>query len=57
MILTSLKDYTTLHNGVKMPWFGLGVFKVEDGSEVIDSVKAAIKMATAKIDTANNLSK
>ena len=47
MILTSLKDYTTLHNGVKMPWFGLGVLKVEDGSEVIDSVKAAIKMATA----------
>ena len=47
MSLTSLKDYTTLHNGVKMPWFGLGVFKVEDGSEVIESVKAAIKMATA----------
>ena len=47
MNLTSLNDYTTLHNGVKMPWFGLGVFKVEDGSQVIDSVKAAIKMATA----------
>ena len=27
MSLTSLKDYTTLHNGVKMPWFGLGVLK------------------------------
>ena len=26
-----------------MPWFGLGVFKVEDGSEVIDSVKAQLK--------------
>lgn len=47
MTLTSLNDYTTLHNGVKMPWFGLGVFKVEDGTEVIDSVKAAIKMDTA----------
>ncbi|PEE61932.1 aldo/keto reductase [Bacillus thuringiensis] len=52
MILTSLKDYTTLHNGVKMPWFGLGVFKVEDGSEVIDSVKAAIKNGYRSIDTA-----
>ena len=27
MNLTSLNDYTTLHNGVKMPWFGLGVLK------------------------------
>ncbi|MEC2713820.1 aldo/keto reductase, partial [Bacillus cereus] len=51
-MLTSLKDYTTLHNGVKMPWFGLGVFKVEDGSEVIDSVKAAIKNGYRSIDTA-----
>lgn len=57
MILTSLKDYTTLHNGVKMPWFGLGVFKVEDGSEVIDSVKAAIKNGYRSIDTCSNLSK
>ncbi|MFJ8356720.1 aldo/keto reductase [Bacillus paramycoides] len=52
MTLTSLNDYTTLHNGVKMPWFGLGVFKVEDGSEVIDSVKAAIKNGYRSIDTA-----
>ncbi|AYF04415.1 MULTISPECIES: aldo/keto reductase [Bacillus] len=52
MNLTSLKDYTTLHNGVKMPWFGLGVFKVEDGSEVIESVKAAIKNGYRSIDTA-----
>ncbi|HHY1430123.1 TPA: aldo/keto reductase [Bacillus cereus] len=52
MSLTSLKDYTTLHNGVKMPWFGLGVFKVEDGSQVIDSVKAAIKNGYRSIDTA-----
>ena len=26
-----------------MPWFGLGVLKVEDGSEVIDSVKQQLK--------------
>ena len=35
-----------------MPWFGLGVFKVEDGTEVIDSVKAAIKNGYRSIDTA-----
>jgi len=52
MTLTSLQDCTTLHNGVKMPWFGLGVFKVEGGTEVIDSVKAAIKNGYRSIDTA-----
>lgn len=49
---TSLTDTTTLHNGVKMPWFGLGVFKVKEGSEVIESVKAAIKNGYRSIDTA-----
>lgn len=49
---TSLKDTTTLHNGVKMPWVGLGVFKVEDGEEVVHSVKAAIKNGYISIDTA-----
>ncbi|AGK54179.1 aldo/keto reductase [Bacillus sp. 1NLA3E] len=48
----SLQDTTTLHNGVIMPWFGLGVFKVQDGSEVIESVKAAIKNGYISIDTA-----
>ncbi|WP_042463962.1 aldo/keto reductase [Neobacillus dielmonensis] len=48
----SLTATTTLHNGVKMPWFGLGVFKVKEGSEVIESVKAAIKNGYRSIDTA-----
>lgn len=52
MVLTSLKDTTTLHNGVKMPWVGLGVFKVTDGEEVISSVKAAIRNGYTSIDTA-----
>jgi methylglyoxal/glyoxal reductase len=52
MMPTSLTDTTALHNGVKMPWFGLGVFKVKEGSEVIDSVKAAIKNGYRSIDTA-----
>lgn len=51
-MVKSLKDTTTLHNGVKMPWFGLGVFKVEDGSEVVGSVKAALKNGYQSIDTA-----
>lgn len=49
---TNLQDTVTLHNGVKMPWFGLGVYKVKEGSEVVDSVKAAIKNGYKSIDTA-----
>ncbi|MFZ7942899.1 MULTISPECIES: aldo/keto reductase [Bacillaceae] len=49
---TSLKDTTTLHNGVKMPWLGLGVFKVKEGEEVVESVKAAVRNGYISIDTA-----
>jgi diketogulonate reductase-like aldo/keto reductase len=48
----NLQDSTLLHNGVKMPWFGLGVFKVEDGAEVVNSVKWAIEAGYKSIDTA-----
>ncbi|NEY73747.1 aldo/keto reductase [Bacillus mesophilus] len=51
-MVKSLQDTTTLHNGVNMPWFGLGVFKVQDGQEAIDSVKAAINNGYRSIDTA-----
>ncbi|NQF17551.1 aldo/keto reductase [Brevibacillus sp. HB1.3] len=48
----NLQDTTTLHNGVKMPWFGLGVFKVEEGPELENAVKTAIKHGYRSIDTA-----
>jgi diketogulonate reductase-like aldo/keto reductase len=48
----NLQDTTTLHNGVKMPWFGLGVFKVEEGPELEFAVKTAIKHGYRSIDTA-----
>ncbi|PLR80773.1 aldo/keto reductase [Bacillus canaveralius] len=50
--MRSLTDTTTLHNGVKMPWFGFGVFKVKEGKEVIESVKAALKAGYRNVDTA-----
>ncbi|OMG01103.1 glyoxal reductase [Paenibacillus sp. FSL R7-0337] len=50
--MMNLKSATKLANGVEMPWFGLGVFKVQEGQEVIDSVKAAIKAGYRSIDTA-----
>lgn len=48
----SLSDTVTLHNGVKMPWLGLGVFKVPEGEQVIRAVKAALKNGYRSIDTA-----
>lgn len=47
-----LNDKVVLQNGVAMPWFGLGVFKVEDGNVVVNSVKDAIKNGYRSIDTA-----
>lgn len=48
----NLQSTTTLNNGVKMPWFGLGVFKVEEGPELVNAVKAAIQHGYRSIDTA-----
>ncbi|MBA4542701.1 MULTISPECIES: aldo/keto reductase [Thermoactinomyces] len=47
-----LADTTVLANGVKMPWLGLGVWKVQEGSEVENAVKEAIKLGYRSIDTA-----
>ncbi|SFC90373.1 Aldo/keto reductase [Bacillus sp. OV322] len=49
---SSLQDRVTLNNGTKMPWFGLGVFKVEEGPELVEAVKTAIKHGYRSIDTA-----
>ncbi|WHY03290.1 aldo/keto reductase [Neobacillus sp. DY30] len=49
---TGLLSTTTLNNGVKMPWLGFGVFKVQEGEEVVNSVKTAIEAGYRSIDTA-----
>ncbi|WP_336825605.1 aldo/keto reductase [Sporosarcina sp. USHLN248] len=51
-MVKNLQDTTTLHNGIKMPWLGLGVFKVEDGAEAVNAVKDAIVNGYRSIDTA-----
>ncbi|MDZ3954866.1 aldo/keto reductase [Bacillus thuringiensis] len=50
--MKNLQSKTVLNNGVEMPWFGLGVFKVEDGPELVETVKSAIKAGYRSIDTA-----
>lgn len=51
-MIQHLQDTVRLHNGVAMPGFGLGVFKVEEGQELVDAVKAAIEHGYRSIDTA-----
>jgi methylglyoxal/glyoxal reductase len=50
--MNNINDRVKLNNGVEMPVLGLGVFQVEDGQVVIDSVKAAIRNGYRSIDTA-----
>jgi diketogulonate reductase-like aldo/keto reductase len=49
----TLQSTATLSNDVKIPWLGLGVYKAEEGQEVIDAVKSAIKAGYRSIDTAS----
>ena len=51
-MVNGLQSTTTLNNGVKMPWLGLGVFLVKDGEEVVNSVKTALEVGYRSIDTA-----
>ncbi|HLS07872.1 aldo/keto reductase [Lentibacillus sp.] len=52
-MIRNLQDTVTLNNGVKMPGFGLGVYKVDDGDVTVESVKAALKNGYRSIDTAS----
>ncbi len=51
-MINSIHEYTTLNNGVKMPWLGLGVFTVKNGPETENSVLAALEAGYRSIDTA-----
>ncbi|MFT7821230.1 aldo/keto reductase [Bacillus siamensis] len=50
---THLQAKATLHNGVEMPWFGIGVFKVEEGAELVNAVKTALAHGYRSVDTAS----
>ncbi|WP_068776702.1 aldo/keto reductase [Paenibacillus sp. FJAT-26967] len=47
-----LSDSTILNNDVRMPWFGLGVWKATEGGEVERAVRTAIELGYKSIDTA-----
>ncbi|AMQ19683.1 aldo/keto reductase [Geobacillus sp. JS12] len=50
--MNSLQDCAVLHNGVKMPWVGLGVYKVKEGDEVKSAVRTALEVGYRHVDTA-----
>jgi diketogulonate reductase-like aldo/keto reductase len=52
MPVNHITDCTTLHNGVRMPWLGLGVFQISDGYSVKKVIKDALDIGYRSIDTA-----
>ncbi|MGB8954490.1 MAG: aldo/keto reductase [Tumebacillaceae bacterium] len=51
-MIKHITDSAVLTNGVKMPYFGLGVWRTKEGEEVINSVLYALKAGYRHIDTA-----
>ncbi|GAM16515.1 aldo/keto reductase [Mesobacillus selenatarsenatis] len=49
----SIFDTIELHNGVKMPAFGLGVYKVEEGEQLEKTIHTALDLGYRLIDTAS----
>lgn len=51
-MVASIKDCTVLNNNVEMPWLGLGVFKMKEGDETENAIRAALDYGYRSIDTA-----
>ena len=51
--ITDISGTFRLHNGVEMPYLGLGVYLSKDGQEVIDSIRWAVEAGYRHIDTAS----
>ena len=50
--INNITDCAVLNNELKMPWLGFGVFQVNEGEEVENSVKWALETGYRSIDTA-----
>ena len=53
MNITDLAGTVTLNNGVEMPYFGLGVYLSQEGSEVETAVLSALEGGYRHIDTSS----
>jgi diketogulonate reductase-like aldo/keto reductase len=52
MNLTDLQGTVTLHNGVLMPYLGLGVFEIHEGDQIRKAVLHALREGYRHFDTA-----
>lgn len=50
--ITDIGGRWKLHNGVEMPYLGLGVYQSQDGNEVIEAILHALDAGYRHIDTA-----
>jgi methylglyoxal/glyoxal reductase len=53
MIITDINGTTPLHNGVKMPYLGLGVYNLTNGGQVENAIEFALSAGYRHIDTAS----
>lgn len=53
MNITDLYGTVQLSNGVEMPYMGLGTYKVDEGYELIEAIRTALKIGYRHIDTAS----
>ncbi|MBT8204982.1 MAG: aldo/keto reductase [Eudoraea sp.] len=51
--ITDIQGTFRLHNGVEMPYFGLGVYLSKEGQEVSNAVKWALDAGYRHVDTAS----
>ncbi|KSU62050.1 glyoxal reductase [[Bacillus] enclensis] len=51
-MLKNLQSKKTLHNGIGIPYVGLGVYQMKDPSETVQAVKSAIETGYLSVDTA-----
>ncbi|HOG17499.1 MAG: Glyoxal reductase [Syntrophaceae bacterium PtaU1.Bin231] len=52
MHITDISGCVSLHNRVRMPYLGVGTYKVPDGEEVVRTVSCALQAGYRHIDTA-----
>lgn len=51
--MKSIFDKVKLHNGVEMPVLGLGVYKVEEGTQIEETIHSALDYGYRLVDTAS----
>jgi methylglyoxal/glyoxal reductase len=51
-MLKNLQSKKTLHNGIEIPYVGLGVYQMKDPDETVQAVKSAIETGYLSVDTA-----